>query len=1291
MYPNRDVASTDGTHRNIEIKYIKEAEDDADIDPDWTVSDAFVDYGKAEENKADQRATIKLIRKTIEGLPLRAGSVVPELTLPQYQRPVSRRPPVPVPNFGPQTSTLGKRTSAAAFANQSAEPYDGVDISQPSRPALAQIAEEDLPVSSIERDEGPVVLEDDQSLIPNGNTVHDGPNGLNEEPKSESEEQEVPSTYADEQPEEVDGLAGHQDYSRPTSIHRDQPVATDDDYVDINRLVPDDYLPKTALAAPGASREYSSVSGSRRQSQVPITPTSLTPAAPQSKFVNSDGRLARPNRPPFKDWQLFRKSTPQRQEKRKANAFDIPESEIEDSQQDPAPSTSKRRRVAVSRLTPPGPPRSSVGSRTIHGLLDSNARVLADGNQRIEQFPNYTSPVLEEDNGLLDLRNDQNAAAVPLADEVQEAVQHISGIHGTNEGVGNDKSGQVSTTSDAPLGNRAGDFTMEDQQRTRNPSTSRSEAAQHDSDSDKENSKPSGEDTGADTTMETESQQEIAIASEDDEDDDNLNGQGATAGLNDDNNQKPSNKSPGLKVLREVKQTKSKQKKADSKETPQPRETAEAAEMPDDGTEKHLGLGITQSPNRRRRTSSFVGSVDVGTNSHSSVLNTRPFPKGRKVNALDFTKGVPRASTPSDNTQQKQRSIPVETSASRKESEGSQDGLGASASTIGQAGTNNNENISASRSDTSHQTVQNQPTGKRAKRPSLKSSSPEMTRLTKTGKILPPGMSEEEYNRMVSSYNPNDPANKKKGTKSTKKPVEEKSVEVQKADKQSQDERGASETGNAADYSTVTSAKPKSRKAAKKPSKDADVHEEANTVAEAVVEKPKKKARSSNDREQVGAEAGQNGAGPIAKKPRKTRKLKEQEQEKSTDGDVVIPGTGDHVAKSTMPTSIEVEKASRDKTVTTAPAADALETAAEAKKSKKSKRALATPVTSFESIAGPSKPVKKSDAASNPAKLLSNASEEASSSTKSSKTPQANAIRNNESNPQSLKTDKKKSTSTASSSNPPYKNPKAAVTTHAHPVATSSPTVSPAPSTVTTIGVKKGPLRPLMKPQPSLQSLKHDQAAAKREREEKEKLQLRKQYAAPPKTVGKSGSKLSAPSLLDDDDEDDESSESESETDSSGDEKKKGASQVFGNGGKKNGDTSSTNAAKSSTPSSKAKSKSNSMSQSEKDDESTTSDATTTTSSSSSSETKAGQENGSAIKSTKSATKTNAKRGRKVEGEGESDDTDIVKSDRTPPPKSKVVAAPVSKALSQASAVGKGKEGPSRWGFGRLTNWRVSQ
>ena len=335
---------------------------------------------------------------------------------------------MPVPNFGPPASILGKRTSATAFVERDGEPLNGAEVGPASRPALAQIAEEDLPVSSIERDEAPTVLEDDQALNPNSSTLPNVPDGLYDEPKSESEEQEVPSTYADKQPEEVGGLAGHHDHSRPTSIHRDEPVTTDDDYIDINELAPEDYLPNTDPVPLRASRERSSVSGSKRQSQVPITPTSLTPVAPQSNVIGSEGRLARPSRPPFKDWQSFKKNTPQRQEKRKADAFDLPESEIEDSQQDPAPTTSKRRRTSVSRLTPPGPPRSSLGSRGIYGLLNSNARVLAEQKKRARQPPNNTIPLLDEDNGSLDLGNDQVAAEGTSA-----AVQHHSRSGGANE------------------------------------------------------------------------------------------------------------------------------------------------------------------------------------------------------------------------------------------------------------------------------------------------------------------------------------------------------------------------------------------------------------------------------------------------------------------------------------------------------------------------------------------------------------------------------------------------------------------------------------------------------------------------------------------------------------------------------------------------------------------------------------------------------------------------------------------------------------------------------------------
>ena len=90
------------------IKYLKDA-DDFDLDPEQIVSDVFVNEGKADRDGLDQEATIKVIQE--QGQAVRQGSVVPDLTPVQYQK----RPLPPVPRFSEIPQTLGKRSHE--FAN----------------------------------------------------------------------------------------------------------------------------------------------------------------------------------------------------------------------------------------------------------------------------------------------------------------------------------------------------------------------------------------------------------------------------------------------------------------------------------------------------------------------------------------------------------------------------------------------------------------------------------------------------------------------------------------------------------------------------------------------------------------------------------------------------------------------------------------------------------------------------------------------------------------------------------------------------------------------------------------------------------------------------------------------------------------------------------------------------------------------------------------------------------------------------------------------------------------------
>ena len=98
------------------IKYIKDDTDDADLDPDLSVYDAFVDSGREAFDVSDQRATVKIIFE--ENPSSREGSVDPDLNLPRYLIPQPKvRPPVPL--FGHSQTSSRKRSVDEAFGSQS--------------------------------------------------------------------------------------------------------------------------------------------------------------------------------------------------------------------------------------------------------------------------------------------------------------------------------------------------------------------------------------------------------------------------------------------------------------------------------------------------------------------------------------------------------------------------------------------------------------------------------------------------------------------------------------------------------------------------------------------------------------------------------------------------------------------------------------------------------------------------------------------------------------------------------------------------------------------------------------------------------------------------------------------------------------------------------------------------------------------------------------------------------------------------------------------------------------------
>ncbi len=187
-----------------DIKYLKDGELDADLDPEMSVYDAFVDAGKATTSLLDQKATIKIILE-IRGktFGVREGSVVPDLSNPRFQ---PRNLP-PVPRFSDTSQTLGKRSRDDAFRDEDSG-RDRRLTTKSTRTArlnaVEEIAAAERLVPSIERDlrrpsreasrhrqGSPIVIpETQESPSRYGAGAQQGGSDIlgDEEPKSESPE-----------------------------------------------------------------------------------------------------------------------------------------------------------------------------------------------------------------------------------------------------------------------------------------------------------------------------------------------------------------------------------------------------------------------------------------------------------------------------------------------------------------------------------------------------------------------------------------------------------------------------------------------------------------------------------------------------------------------------------------------------------------------------------------------------------------------------------------------------------------------------------------------------------------------------------------------------------------------------------------------------------------------------------------------------------------------------------------------------------------------------------------------
>ncbi|KAK5460879.1 hypothetical protein LTS15_002942 [Exophiala xenobiotica] len=292
------------------IKYLKDNEDDCDLDPQLYVSDLLVDEGKAARDGADQRTTIKVILE--QGRAIREGSVAigSQLDNPRYQGQLQKTSRPPVPTFLGIASSLGKRS--LPIENESVVARAG---KRPRQIEIPEIQREETLISSIERDRSP-------ELVQNTQSTDDGHDHLSiPQPKLESPEQSrhfqsIPSATLDEL-EELPGLP-----------HSFQPVHGER-RASINQGVSLGPERNDALPSPQEPFRPPPV-----QSQAPMTPPTDVPVR-----RSSSSRL-----------QSRSKSSAQRSASaskfKRPNIYDFSASDIDDSQMSPR---SKQTRLGPSR------------------------------------------------------------------------------------------------------------------------------------------------------------------------------------------------------------------------------------------------------------------------------------------------------------------------------------------------------------------------------------------------------------------------------------------------------------------------------------------------------------------------------------------------------------------------------------------------------------------------------------------------------------------------------------------------------------------------------------------------------------------------------------------------------------------------------------------------------------------------------------------------------------------------------------------------------------------------------
>ncbi|OAL33887.1 hypothetical protein AYO20_06898 [Fonsecaea nubica] len=297
------------------IKYLKDNEDDCDLDPRAYVSDLLLDEGRAQIDASDQRVMIKVVLE--QGLALREGSVAigSQLHDPCYQDQLEKSSRPPVPTFPAQPSSLGKRSFPVD------DEYD-LTASANKRPRQVEIPEtqgqDQIPVSSIEHEgvHGTIELVEGTQFT-NPEQDSEGRQNLVQLKQESPELRRVLQNVTPATLDELEELT-----ERPPTFGTNKRPRVGSTYPNNSRAShqPNSLLPST-----------NSLGRLQKRSQGPITPPSET----SRRLSNSVTHQSRRSEEAAKSTAQSGSASTSASKFKRRDIYDYPESEIDDSQMSP--------------------------------------------------------------------------------------------------------------------------------------------------------------------------------------------------------------------------------------------------------------------------------------------------------------------------------------------------------------------------------------------------------------------------------------------------------------------------------------------------------------------------------------------------------------------------------------------------------------------------------------------------------------------------------------------------------------------------------------------------------------------------------------------------------------------------------------------------------------------------------------------------------------------------------------------------------------------------------------------